>query len=195
MFGFLYMHLNTAFQAVRCQVLEYFVRQREGLREDHVLFSFEQSMTFSQAEFALTNQVRSDVTKPAHCSAITPLNPCDTGEPCCFSAFRHILFTSDRETVLLLPRSSRGTLFRFEESATSPHLSRMVEEMRGCFSDRPPYVSAAFGASASNRWLAFFSEVRHTDVLPEIRIPQVALCPRRFSDTMYLLSFVLYRLV
>ena len=48
---------SSAFQAVRCQVLDYFVRQREGLREDHVLFSFEQSMAFSKAEFALTDQV------------------------------------------------------------------------------------------------------------------------------------------
>lgn len=38
-------------------MLDYFVRQREGLLEDHVLFSFEQSMTFSKAEFALTDQV------------------------------------------------------------------------------------------------------------------------------------------
>ncbi|CAN0257367.1 unnamed protein product, partial [Ectocarpus sp. 12 AP-2014] len=30
---------DPAFQAVRCQVLDYFVRQREGLKEDHVLFS------------------------------------------------------------------------------------------------------------------------------------------------------------
>lgn len=47
----------VAFQAVRCQVLDYFFRQREGLREDHVLFSFEQSMTFSKAEFGLIDQV------------------------------------------------------------------------------------------------------------------------------------------
>ena len=47
----------TAFQAVRCQVLEYFFRQREVLREDHILFSFEQSMVFSKAEFGLIDQV------------------------------------------------------------------------------------------------------------------------------------------
>lgn len=45
-----------AFQAVRCQVLDYFFRQRECLRDDHVLFSFEQSMLFSRAEFDLINQ-------------------------------------------------------------------------------------------------------------------------------------------
>lgn len=47
----------AAFQAVRCQVLEYFFRQREVLREDHILFSFEQSMVFSKAEFGLIDQV------------------------------------------------------------------------------------------------------------------------------------------
>lgn len=47
---------TTAFQAVRCQVLDYFFRQREGLRDDHVLFSFEQSMVFSKAEFNLIDQ-------------------------------------------------------------------------------------------------------------------------------------------
>lgn len=49
--------VSTAFQAVRCQVLDYFFRQREGLKDDHVLFSFEQSMTFSKAEFDLIDQV------------------------------------------------------------------------------------------------------------------------------------------
>ncbi|CAN0273248.1 unnamed protein product, partial [Ectocarpus sp. 12 AP-2014] len=48
---------DPAFQAVRCQVLDYFVRQREGLKEDHVLFSFERSMAFSKAEFALIDQI------------------------------------------------------------------------------------------------------------------------------------------
>lgn len=53
---------------MRCQVLEYFVRQREGLREDHVLFSFEQSMTFSKAEFALTDQVDTLFAYPNICT-------------------------------------------------------------------------------------------------------------------------------
>lgn len=38
-------------------MLEYFFRQREVLREDHILFSFEQSMVFSKAEFGLIDQV------------------------------------------------------------------------------------------------------------------------------------------
>ncbi|CAM9947763.1 unnamed protein product, partial [Discosporangium mesarthrocarpum] len=49
---------DPAHQAVRCQVLDYFTRQREGLREDHILFSFEQSMAFTSAEFQLIDQAR-----------------------------------------------------------------------------------------------------------------------------------------
>lgn len=59
----------SAFQAVRCQVLDYFFRQRECLRDDHVLFSFEQSMTFSKAEFSLIDQVSS--CKSSHCPALS----------------------------------------------------------------------------------------------------------------------------
>ncbi|CAM9175911.1 unnamed protein product [Choristocarpus tenellus] len=47
---------DPAYQAVRCEVLDYFTRQREGLRDDHVLFSFEQSMSFTTAEFQLIDQ-------------------------------------------------------------------------------------------------------------------------------------------
>ena len=56
----------AAYQAVRCQVLDYFFRQREVLREDHILFSFEQSMVFSKAEFGLIDQV--SVTLIGHIS-------------------------------------------------------------------------------------------------------------------------------
>lgn len=57
-FASLFPHdMLPAFQAVRCQVLDYFFRQRECLRDDHVLFSFERSMLFSKAEFDLINQV------------------------------------------------------------------------------------------------------------------------------------------
>lgn len=71
------LFLCAAFQAVRCQVLDYFVRQREGLKEDHVLFSFERSMTFSKAEFALIDQVwlsshHTHLSKYAHVATIWP---------------------------------------------------------------------------------------------------------------------------
>ncbi len=41
---------NPALQAVRCQVLDYFCEQRELMRDDHVLFSFEHTMGFGSGE-------------------------------------------------------------------------------------------------------------------------------------------------
>ncbi len=41
---------DPALQAVRCQVLDYFYKQREITRDDHVIFSFEHTMGFGPGE-------------------------------------------------------------------------------------------------------------------------------------------------